>query len=122
MTYFLIAVTIFFVHSQLTLAIFAWIYSIRGKNRQQPLRDFVRDLKGWQKIVAVIGVLLDVAYNYSPLGGSVALFAYPRRGEVLFTAHLMRIVRAKLPGYTYSAAKVYCAILNVFDKNHCREL
>ena len=74
----------------------------------------------WQKAVIALGIISDAAYNYSPLGGALALLQFPRRGEVLFTSHLQRIKKAAIPGYRYRVALTYCFILNFFDLNHCK--
>jgi len=114
MTILLYALGWFTLHTILTL----WAFIVIMKWKAQGM--IFNSASTFQKLVFSTGLILDASYNYSPLGGVLALLQFPRRGEVLFTAHLKRIIRADKPGYRLNVAKVFCACLDLFDVGHCR--
>lgn len=114
MIWFLLIPAIFCLHTILTL----WAFIVIMKWKQNGMTNI--NATWGQKAFFAIGVLLDASYNYSPLGGSLALWQFPRRGEPLFTSHLKRIIKADIPGYRLTVAKIYCAMLDLFDIGHCR--
>ena len=114
MIWLLIIPAVFVFHTIATL----WTFIVIMKWKAQGMTS--KNASTFQKLVFSTGLILDASYNYSPLGGALALLQFPRRGEVLFTAHLKRIIKANKPGYRLNVAKVYCFILDMFDVEHCR--
>ena len=114
MIWLLIIPAVFVFHTIATL----WAFIVVMKWKAQ---DWTfKSASYFQKLVFSTGLILDASYNYSPLGGALVLLQFPRRGEVLFTDHLKRIIRANKPGYRLNVAKVYCFTLDFFDVNHCK--
>lgn len=105
---------LFTLHTALTLQAYIKIMSWKraGITKESALRI--------QQLFLAYGLFLDATYNWAPWGGSLALMDRPRRGETLFTEHLQRIMEEARPGYTLAVASGYCALLNYFDHNHCR--
>ena len=114
MIWLLIIPAVFVFHTIATL----WAFIVIMKWKSQDMTP--KNASFFQKLVFSTGVILDASYNYNPLGGTLALLQFPRRGEVLFTAHLKRIIKADKPGYRLNVAKVYCYTLDFFDVGHCR--
>lgn len=114
MIWLLIIPAVFVFHTILTL----WAFIVIMKWKSQGMTS--KNATYWQKLVFSTGLILDATYNYSPLGGALILWQFPRRGETLFTAHLKRIIKANKPGYRLNVAKVYCFMLDLFDASHCR--
>ena len=114
MTILLYALGWFTLHTIFTL----WAFIVIMKWKAQGMTS--KNASYFQKLVFSTGLILDASYNYSPLGGALVLLQFPRRGEVLFTDHLKRIIRANKPGYRLNVAKVYCFTLDFFDVNHCK--
>lgn len=113
MIWLLLIPAIFCLHTALTL----WAFIVIMKWKQNGITGSNATLS--QKVFFSVGLILDASYNYSPLGGSLALWQFPRRGEPLFTHHLKRIIKANRHGYRLTVAKIYCAMLNLFDVEHC---
>jgi len=114
MIWLLIIPAVFVFHTIVTL----WAFIVIMKWKAQGMTS--KSASYFQKFVFSTGLILDASYNYSPLGGVLVLLQFPRRGEVLFTAHLKRIIKADKPGYRLNVAKVYCFMLDLFDVGHCR--
>lgn len=106
------------LHTVLTL----WMFIVIMKWKHSALTS---EQASWgQKAFVALGVIMDASYNYSPLGGSLALLQFPRRGEPLFTNHLKRLKKANLSKtrmhrYRTIVCKVYCYILDFWDVGHC---
>lgn len=114
MIWLLIIPTIFVFHTILTL----WLFIVIMKWKQDKVN--FNTVSWWKKAIVVIGIISDATYNYSPLGGALILWQFPRRGETLFTEHLKRILKADKPSYRLNVVKVYCYTLDFFDVGHCR--
>lgn len=114
MIWLLIIPAVFVFHTILTL----WLFIVIMKWKQDKVN--FKTAGWWKKATVAIGVISDATYNYSPLGGALVLWQFPRRGETLFTAHLKRIMKANKPGYRLNVAKVYCYTLDFFETGHCR--
>lgn len=113
MIWLLIIPAVFVFHTILTL----WLFIVIMKWKQDKVN--FKTAGWWKKATFAVGVISDATYNYSPLGGALILWQFPRRGETLFTAHLKRIIKANKPGYRLNVSKVYCYTLDFFDVGHC---
>ena len=119
MTILLYALGWFTLHTILTL----WAFIVIMKWKAQGMTS--QSASYFQKLVFSTGLILDASYNYSLLGGALVLLQFPRRGEVLFTAHLKRVMKANLTKtrmqrYRTIVCKVYCYTLDFWDVGHCR--
>ena len=117
--YLIYALGIFCLHTIVTL----WFYIAIMRWKAEGMTS--RNASYYQKFIFALGIITDFGYNYSPLGGSLALLQFPRKREILFTSHLKRVMKARLTKtrmqrYRLVAAEVYCAILDWFDAGHCR--
>lgn len=107
--------TLFLIHTVLVLHAFIVIERWRHEGLTGETAQW------WQKWYLTYGIFMDVLYNYAPWGGSALMGRFPRRGETMFTYHLRRVRHEKLKTWAGLVTAVYCAILNHYDHNHCRD-
>jgi len=118
MIYLIYTLGVFCLHTIVTL----WFYIAIMRWKDNGMTS--RNASYYQKFIFALGIIMDAAYNYSPLGGSLALLQFPRKREFLFTSHLKRVMKARLTKtrmqrYRTIVCKVYCYTLDFWDVGHC---
>ena len=103
-----------------TTIITLWMFIVIMKWKKRGITK--KNAGPFRRAFLIVGVFFDGLYNYT--SGALALLAFPRRGEVMFTYHLQRIMAAdlfktRMDRYRLHVASTYCFIIEKFDVKHC---